>query len=826
MLQLTFASLRTQARRLIAPGLAIILGVAFVAATLTLGSSLTDTLRQQVAGQYAPFATVVRPSLGDHLPATSLAAARGTTGVDQVEATRAGTAMIATRRGEEFATLTTAPILGAASTAAEGRLPAATDEIAIPTTWATANRIRLGTDLPVTAYGSDGQTNSASLRVVGLIDTSDDSRYAGSATLFATPSAVTKLTDLTGWTQLAITATPGSDAETVTAAVRTALSDTLPKGATVRTGTAQADAEIDDLARGTSALTGVLSGFAAIALFVAAIVIANTFSILLARRTRETALLRAVGATKSQVTRSALLEALLTGAVFTALGTLAGVGLGWVLTRVSSGFLGSAIGEMVFSVTPRDILIPLVVGIVVVILAALRPVRRASAVAPLAALRPAPGRDSRTAGRMKLLAGAALIAIGGGALVLGMQGSGLVIGMAGGLLSFLGVMLIGTILVPAVARVVGIVPARLFGTPGRLALGNAVANPRRAAATASALLVGITLVTMTAVAARSAQSSVDAALDQHLSIDASIASTAGPLSERTVQQLRDVDGVGVLAPIPGAEVKVDGEGGQVVVGIGADARSALRNPALVSSLRDGVALVSSEAAAEAGVTNGDTLALQGPTGARTVKVSISDALGYPLSVTESDLRAMTPQPDTRGVIIRLADGADGQAVLDRISTATADVPSITIGGSASERAQLTEALDIVLYVVLGLLGISVLIALVGIANTLSLSVIERTQESALLRALGTTRGQLRGMLAIEAAVLAAVGVVVGSALGVAYGWAGTRSALGSALDTQLTIPWTIIGGVALVAITAAVLASVLPARRATRVAPAQALAAD
>jgi putative ABC transport system permease protein len=204
---------------------------------------------------------------------------------------------------------------------------------------------------------------------------------------------------------------------------------------------------------------------------------------------------------------------------------------------------------------------------------------------------------------------------------------------------------------------------------------------------------------------------------------------------------------------------------------------------------------------------------------------VDSRLGYPYAVTDQDLLALAPAAHVRSAWLRLADDADVTTVLTDVRSPVAGLPDASVDGSAPERAQLTQVLDILLWVVTGLLGISVLIAVVGIGNTLSLSVLERTRESGLLRALGLTRGQLKAMLAAEAVLLATVGAVLGSLLGIGYGWAAARCLFGSRA-VVLTIPWDRLGLVAAGALAAGLLASVLPARRAAKVPPAAALAND
>ncbi|MGO1167198.1 MAG: ABC transporter permease, partial [Janibacter sp.] len=218
--------------------------------------------------------------------------------------------------------------------------------------------------------------------------------------------------------------------------------------------------------------------------------------------------------------------------------------------------------------------------------------------------------------------------------------------------------------------------------------------------------------------------------------------------------------------------------------------------------------------------------LQGPDGRTRAQVEVDGTFDTAWLVTPGTLAEIDDEPATTSLFLRIDDGSDATATLDAVNERAAGIDEGQVSGAAPIRAANMQALDIALAVVLALLAISVVIAVVGIANTLSLSVIERTRESALMRALGLTRGQLRGMLAIEAVLLALVGVVLGTVLGVAYGLAGVRSLFGEYMAIAPTIPWGQLAVVAVVAILAGLLASVLPARRAATVSPAQALAAE
>ncbi|KRE37015.1 hypothetical protein ASG73_11935 [Janibacter sp. Soil728] len=825
MLSLSLASLRHQSRQYLAPGLAVVLGIAFIAATLVLTGTMSSSIRQAVAGQYEPYQSVVVAEATDtEIPsgvADQVAAVKGVTAVDPV---RTGAGLLRTATGESYAMITTESAI-TSHPVLEGRAPRAPTEIALSRTVAAGSQLEVGDTVPVTAASGES-AEPVRATVVGIVDVADDPRYGGGTpAVFATPEGVTGFTGAKGWEEIAVVA--ATDEAATTAAIRSAL-ETKGADVTVLTATEHADNTVTEFTGGTDFLAVFFLAFAVIALFVSAIVIANTFAILLARRARETAMLRAVGATRGQVIRSALAESLVVGVVFSVMGVLVGIAMAWGLTRAGASLAGDALPDLVFTVPVRAVIVPLVVGVVVVLVAALRPVVRSSRVAPLAALRPDAAITGRSrGGRLRIALGLVLIAAGAAALVLSGSLPSVAVGVVGGLVSFTGVIMAGSVLVPWAARAVGLFAARPFGPAGRLAIDNAVRNPARAAATASALLVGVTLVTMTAVGAATTRTALTDFINAQYPVDVVVAGTSIP--DATAAAIRSTEGVAATTTLTGSSVSASwgaSSARPMLTAVSDGLRDVVRDPAAMPTVPDGTVVVSDEAAGSAGIHTGDEVILQGPDGRTRVRAQVEGGFDTGWLVTAATLAEVDRQPATTALFARVADGADATATLDGVTELAAGIDEGQVGGAAPVRAANMQALDIALAVVLALLAISVVIAVVGIANTLSLSVIERTRESALLRALGLTRGQLRAMLAIEAVLLSLVGVVLGTALGVAYGLAGVRSLFGEHMTVSPTLPWGQLTAVALVAIIAGLLASVLPARRAARVSPAQALAVE
>ena len=824
VLRLSLASLRHQSRQYLAPGLAVVLGVAFVAATLTLTGTLTSSVRAAVAGQYAPYSSVVVPGADEPLPSDLTEQIAALDGVEAIDPVRTGSAVLQGAGGESYAMVTTESEVSP-HPVVEGHRAQGPGQIALSETVAAGSGLEVGDSATVRGLSGEGDA-AARATVVGIIDVAGDPRYAGGTpAVFATPAGVAALTGASGWQEIDVVGS--ADEEAATASLRSALEAKGVDG-TVRTATAHADTVVMAFTGGTDFLTTFLLAFAAIALFVSAIVIANTFSILLARRARETALLRAVGSTRGQVIRSALAESLVVGVVFSVIGALTGLGLAWALARAGWALAGDSMPALVFSVPTRAVVVPVVAGLVVVLVAALRPVIRSSRVAPLEALRPdAALTVGSRAGRWRIAVGVVLGALGVAALVAGASLPSVLVGVIGGLVSFTGVVLVGTVLVPWAVRSIGLVAARPFGPAGRLAVDNTVRNPARAAATASALLVGVTLVTMTAVGAATARTAVTDFINAQYPVDVVV--QGARVSDSSAEAIRDVAGVTDSAALAGTTVTAlagDASTDTALAALPDDLGDVVRSPEAMPGVGRGSVTVSEQAADAAGIVSGDRVLLQGPDGRVSRTAVVEGGFETAWLVTPDTLAELDAEPPTRALFLRLDDAADVSATVDGVKELAAGIEEGQVDGGAPVRAANLRALDTALVVVLALLAISVVISVVGIANTLSLSVIERTRESALMRALGMTRGQLRAMLGIEAVLLALVGVVIGGLLGSGYAVAGVRALFTEYMTITPTVPWGQLAAITAVAVVAGLLASVLPARRAARVSPAQALAVE
>ncbi|MFC5040114.1 FtsX-like permease family protein [Ornithinimicrobium kibberense] len=727
-----------------------------------------------------------------------------------------------------------APVPVAGVTLLEGRMPAAAGEVVVNADLAEDVPVGETLELAGEALEDAGAPDVTTVEVVGVADFGDTDPMLSFGPAFAADDATLRQVEpeLT-YGSVMVDLVDGADDP----AAREALLAAVP-GADLQTGAEAAADRVARLTGGTNVVGAILLGFGAVALLTAAIVIANTFTITLAQRTSELALLRAVGATKRQVRSLVVLEAVVLGLVSSAVGVGVGLLAGTGLLSLGRRFdLGIPLPEGL-ALTPVVLGVPLLVGLLVTVLASLWPAARATRVSPLAALRPAgPSGDRHRVGRVRIALAVLLVGAGVAAMVHAATSRDMVVGVLGGVVSFVGVLVAAVVLVPAAVRLLGL-GARVAGVPGRLAVDNAVRNPGRAAATSAALVVGVTLITMTSVGAATGQRTAMGEIDESYSVDLVLSAGAEYLDDGTdrldalpvpadrADRVRAVEGVSTARVADTAYLTLGEEMGGGTAAVGIDpARDGdlVRGGEQLASLVPGTVGMSGAMLVMYALEPGDLVEVAGPGGSAELEV-VPFALGYDLAVNVADLATLGGDAVAPGaVLVRLAEDVDVADAMGAVAD-VADESSLQVSGSAAERAVVTQVLDVLVLVTTALLGVAVLIAVVGIANTLSLSVLERHREHALLRGLGLTRGQMRSMLLVEGVLLALVSALVGLGLGLGYAALGVQTILPEGVPVQLAVPWGRVGIIVGVALLAGVLASVLPARRAVRVSPAEGLA--
>lgn len=716
---------------------------------------------------------------------------------------------------------------------AEGRPAEAADEIVLEK--GAAQQLDVGVGERITIPSPTGKGPDRALVVTGIADPVDHSLLPmGQPRAFLTEqNARTVLgTSLADWTTTWHAAVePGTDVDALARSAGT-------EKTTVRS-IDEVRQELSEQNQGGFTGLGVLIGaFVLIALVTSAVVVANTFTVTLAQRTRSLALLRTLGATRHQVRSTVLRESLLVGGT----GSVIGMVGGHVLVQLVL-WGAAAVGWLPYAsavpITVTSVLLPLVSGVLITLAAGIAPMRRATRVTPLEALRPAEVSTRRGPGLRGILAGIAtalgLVMLVGGVLLSrsGSLGLGVLLAMAGGALSFVGILVGLVVATRPLTRLVGAVIAPLGGLPGRIAVANTRRHPGRSAATVAALLIGTTLMTMMAVGAHTADVSLTRDLANRKPVDVVV--RAENLPAKATSAVADVDGIRAAETVPTTELDVGAKDTMTVYGATTaqlDATSVRAD--LGDEVADGVLLTGTERAEQFGLSDGQRITVPGADGDEVSLTVRTDGNLQMSLVSPSTMQQLAgPDPST-AIFARLAEkgspdrgDADAFGVVDDIQQAlqSSGVDEVEISAEGTEREMYSSVLNVLLSITLGLLAVAVLVALVGVANTLSLGVVERTGENALLRALGTTRRQMRSMLAWEGVLLALIGAVLGIVLGSVYGVAGVVAVLGSEFPVTLTVPWIQIAAVLVLALASGWVASVLPARRAARTAPAQALAA-
>ncbi|SFK55328.1 FtsX-like permease family protein [Cellulomonas sp. KH9] len=836
MLRLTLAQMRSNLGRLVAAGIAVLLGSAFVTAALTAGDAITRGAYDSVTASYGTADLIVERT--DEPPLSEvLDRVRSTPGVAAADPLFRGWADFGSGRRSVSQTVVpvpSVPELGSLQVVS-GRAPATTTEVALPTSTAERLGVGVGDSVVSTWWEPSAQDapdeeevqRSADVRVVGLVEDPHGawSRFGGAA--LATPDAVVT------WSGFAdIDAMWGAEvlvvADQDVATVQAALAGAVPEAGVVTRDEA-AVRSVEQLGGG-NVIAMLALGFAAVALLVAALVISNTFQVIVAQRTRMLALLRCVGARRGQLRASVLLEAGVLGLVSGIAGVVTGLALSQGALAVLSNVQSGVPLPTVVQPTLASTLLPVLVAVAVTVGAALVPARAATRVSPVAALRPADAPTVRARpGRVRLVVSALLVLGGGGALVggvlMGRAGVGvdamlpLAVGVLGGATSFVGLLVGGPLWIPPIVSAVGR-PVAAISTSARLAAANTVRNPRRTVATSTALVIGVTLVVMMSTGAVSAQAALGQEMDERSPVDMMVLGEE-QLDADVVSEVAALDAVAVAAPARRGELESPDGIGQEAVVVDPAAADLLRDPAAAAAIAAG------RSVAPHGWSGDEPrLTVRAPaTGGPTTQIDVlrRDADLILLSPDAAD--ALRLPDTTSALLVRLVDGADAAVALQDVQDVMAG-QSVLVISEAAQRQGTEKVIDVMLAIVIGLLGVAVVIALIGVTNTLSLSVIERRRESATLRAVGLSRRGLRAMLATEGMLIAGVGALIGSALGLLYGWAGAATVFGPFGDVQLAVPWAHLAAVLAVAVVAGLAASALPARAAARTPPVAALGVD
>jgi putative ABC transport system permease protein len=840
MRKVTLKGLLAHKMRLALTALAIVLGVMFISGTLVLTDTLNSTFSTlftsvynkvdfQVRGvaQFGSGANATR----NPIPESVAAKVAAVPGVAAVHGDVQGYAQFIAPDGDPISNAG-APTLGvgwdpdqeiSSLRLIAGSPPVTPDDVVMDAATAQGNGFSVGQRVRILTTGS---RTPETFTITGIAQFGDADNLAGSTlAAFALPTAQRLVGEIGEFDFINVVTTPSADK----AVVQRDIARVLPPGAEVVTGQTVVSENTNAVSQALSFFNTALLVFALISLFVGAFTIYNTFSIIVGQRTRELALLRVVGASRRQVFRSVLTEAAIVGLLSSAVGVGLGVLAALGLEALLRGFgISLPTGPLTFE--PRTAIVGLVVGTLVTVAAAIGPARNAVRIPPVAALsdRPASGDGHRQA-RRRLIAGTALTVVGVVLLGVGLTKPVVALVGAGAVCVFIGVAMLAPAIVRPLAGAVGRPLASWFGTPGKLGRQNSIRSPRRTAQTAAALMVGLALVSAIAVFGASFSKSATSSVDQAISADLLISANGGQLSKNVPAAAAAVPGVTAATTVYRSQFEFRGNV-ETVTGVTTNNLAAtvqLRMTAGSSAaLGTGDLLIDTTTATADHLVVGDAVpvrfAYTGPTTMRIGGIYQANALIMSYLISSSYFLAHFQNPHVGAVLLGTNGGASVEAAVVR---ALAPYPTAQVQTrSQFEKSQLST-INTVLGLVYALLALAVLIALIGIVNTLMLSVLERTREIGLLRAVGMRRPQVRSMIRSESVILAVFGAVIGIVVGTLMGLALVSSLRQQGL-TETAVPVSRLVLFLVLAAVLGLLAASWPARRAAKLDVLRAIAAE
>ncbi|GAV45230.1 ABC transporter permease [Streptomyces acidiscabies] len=827
MLRTALRNVLAHKARLLMTVLAVMLGVAFVSGTLVFTDTFENAYRAQAARSYAHVDVEIEAYADESggfpgISRKTLEEIARLDGVAEAAGRVDGLASVAARDGG----LIGAGMLNEGAnfapgkdgkdglyTFTDGSGPTEAGQIALDKDTADKGGYDVGDTVPVALTGQ-----AKPYKLSGIFTTEATSvAEGGSLVLFDTPVAQRLFLRPGIYQSVTVTAAPSTSSTELAAAV----SKLLPDHAQARTGRQLAAEEADRAGGDATTLSTLLLAFAGVAVFVSVFLIANTFTMLAAQRSRELALLRAVGAFRGQVTRSVLIEATVIGAVASAAGLALGTAMA-AAARATVDLGGGKIPDGPLTVTSTTVLVAAGVGVLVTMVAAWLPARRAAKIPPVAAIGSAhlPATTKSLVVRNSL---GGIVALLGAAAVVAGAGAG---GSTGTKLAGLGAFLAVTgviVLIPSLSRpVIAVVRPllrRAFGVSGKLAGQNAVRSPRRTGATASALAIGLTLVSALTVYGATLGRSADRITTDIVKADYRVTDDGMGLDASTVAALRGAGGVRAVSQEQAGAMTVDGSP-QQVSGVGAaDFPEVVHLPVVSGSLDTltrGQIAVADDVARSNGWKVGDRLPVEyddSETGELTVgAVFESNSVVSPVVVSADVLKPHEDGNRVLWIYVR----TDGSTSAEALGRAVAGQPGIRVGGREDIRDHFNGGVDTALNVTYGLLALSLVIAVLGVVNTLAMSVFERRREVGMLRAVGLDRRGVTLMIRLEAVVVSVFGAAVGIGLGAFLGWAVCEISKADIPGYALVLPWDRFALFLLLAALVGMLAALWPARSAAR----------
>jgi putative ABC transport system permease protein len=840
MRQVTLRGLFAHKLRLALTALAIVLGVTFISGTFVLTDTLNNTFSSLFTSVYSKIDFQVRgvaqfgsgeSATRNPLSESVLARVRSVPGVSAAYGQVEGYAQFVARDGKPVPSTVGTIGLGwdtnpqiSSLHLVSGNPPTTSDDVVMDASTAKNYGFSVGQQVRILSASSHA---AQTFTITGIAQFGTADNLAGATLAAFTLPTAQRLVGETGlFDFIDVIARPGADK----AAVQRSIARVLPSDAEVVTGQTVINEEQTTVSQALSSLNTVLLIFALISLFVGAFTIFNTFSIIVGQRTRELALLRVVGASRGQVLRSVLGEAAIVGFVSSAIGVALGVAAAIGLKALLGGF-GASLPSGSLTFEPRTAIVGLAVGTLVTVVSAIGPARNAVRIPPVAALTDRATDDAGSSPtRRRLFSGAALAVLGVLLLGLGLSKPVVALVGAGAVCIFVGV----AMLAPAIARplsgLLGRPLAALLGTPGWLGRENSMRSPSRTAQTASALMVGLALVSAMAVFGASYSESATSSVDQAISADLLISvNGSGQLSDSVPTAAAAVPGVTATNTVYRDQFEfrstlttLTGVTAQNL----ADTVILRMKSGSAAALAQGELLVDSTTAAKDHLAVGDTAPIRfAYTGATTIRIGgiyQSNALIGSYLVSAPYFLAHFRQESPAAVLVS-TNGSPG--VDAAVTRALTPFPTVQVQTRAQFQQSEISQVNQLLGLVYALLALAVLIALIGIVNTLMLSVLERTREIGLLRAVGMRRPQVRTMIRSEAVILATFGAVIGIVIGTLMGLALVSSLRQQGL-TETSVPWLRLVEFLILAAILGLVAASWPARRAARLDVLAAIAAE
>lgn len=880
MLKLTLAQMRQSLGRLTAAGLAVMLGAGFISAAFAASSTVQHTFVNFALAEYGAADIVLSTEKYNHVAAETLNEIPGIkdsidnrsflAAIEKVSSS--GTGSVPNEANAinyfMFSQATTNEKLQSQKITS-GRVPSAKGEVALLESVADNLDLTIGSKIsifynqvadPVTAASTS--RISEEFEIVGIVS-NPAGIFGGIATnlldhddflqIFENISADFREEEYPK-TLIELSA----DAEL--SEVKNAITEKLAGSGhyEIQTRDEIVDQSLRNFTGQDNFLLVVLLTFASISLVVAALVVSNTFQVLVSHRARTLALLRAVGASKQQLRRSILFESFIVGAVASAIGLLVGtIGTSLIAKVVQFYTPNVTVADGIYF-SSLSVCVTLIAGIAITLIAAIQPARAATKYSPIVALLPYESIQQKSLKRTRVIWSLSLLAIGVLFIVFGIIlsndaassssiiGIAVLLGVFGGFLAVIGLLLSTVFFTPTVIKGIGkIFPKKVAP---KIAVANAVRNPFRTASTVNALIIGAGLVAMMATGGLSAKATLNNEVSNLFSsadfvlmpipsnFDGSVTETEEPVTYNAnftsgqKQLFKENEGIAATTDFYSSVINVNqnNQGNHFELTLlAADNMSAVYPEySVLDGLKDDTLYVQSEYLVQTGLVNGSELqfSFYNNTELNTLRIEVSEdlkQLGTWISAVSVDTAAKLGLENFSAQLWgKLKDGANANEIAEQLTKSfqqntqiDPSAPEIWISGSSFMKSSINQVIDAVLAVVMVLLAMTVLISLIGVANTLSLSVLERRRESATLRAMGLSKRQLRAMLAIEGVSISFAGAIIGTVFGLIMGWAGVAIIFASLPgDALLVVPWVELGVIFLIALIAGVLASVLPAR--------------